>query len=394
MTAPAPIQGILAALWLPTDPEGRLWRAALAQNLAFLKSQGVHGVLALGSTGEFPRFELAQRLELLEAVAELAAPLPVIANISDLRPAAVAELGRCARRLGLPAVAIMAPTVFPLTQDDLLEHFLHAAEAAGLPTLLYNFPELTGTRLDLATIAAFAERAPMLGIKQSGKEFSYHEPLIRLGREKNFSVFSGADTRLPEVFALGARGCIGGLVNIAPELMVHIYRVCREGAPGEVTTAFERMKVIGSIIDRLTFPLNVAAGLEARGLAPGEPKALVSASSRALYAGIVSEGPARASRSGIWWRPSSPEARAPGLNPEHLPPVMRRCGDGHGAKLAGRPFPCNPGPPVLSPVFKYRSPRRRPGGRFVPAPYSAGREPAFSLIFYPVNLKFKLLLIK
>jgi 4-hydroxy-tetrahydrodipicolinate synthase len=293
MTSPVPNQGILAALWLPTDAEGRLWRSALAQNIAFLKSQGIHGILALGSTGEFPRFELAERLELLEAVAELAAPLPVIANISDIRPAAVAELGRCARRLGLPAVAIMAPTVFPLTQDDLLEHLLYAAEAAELPTLLYNFPELTGTRLDLPTVAAFADRAPMLGIKQSGKEFSYHEPLIRLGREKGFSVFSGADTRLPEVFALGARGCIGGLVNIAPELMVHIYRVCREGAAGEVTSAFDRLNIIGSIIDRLTFPLNVAAGLEARGLPAGEPKALVSQSSRALYTGIVDELRAR-----------------------------------------------------------------------------------------------------
>ncbi len=293
MNSLAPTQGILAALWLPTDNDGKLWRSALAQNLAFLKSQGVHGILALGSTGEFPRFELAQRLEMLATIAEVADPLPVIANISDIRPSAVAELGRAARRLGIPAVAIMAPLVFPLSQDDLLEHFLHAASSAGLPTLLYNFPELTGSRIDLETVSAFADRAPLLGIKQSGREFAYHEPLIRLGREKGFSVFSGADTRLPEVFALGASGCIGGLVNIAPEFMVHLYRVCRERIPGSVTTAFDRLNVVGATIDRLTFPLNVAAGMQARGLSVGEPKALVSARSRALYDGIVKDLGAR-----------------------------------------------------------------------------------------------------
>ena len=219
---PPPTKGIIAALWTPTDRDGNLLRAELAKNIGFLKHHGVHGILVMGSTGEFPHFSPDERMRVFELVAELAAPLPVIANLSDVRPRVVADLGRAARRLGLSAVTIMTPWFFPFTQSDLLAHFLRAADASGLPTMLYNFPERTGNRIDLETVAAFAERAPMLGIKQSGAEFAYHEPLIRLGREKNFVVFSGADTRLPEVFALGAAGCIGGLVNIAPELMVHL----------------------------------------------------------------------------------------------------------------------------------------------------------------------------
>jgi dihydrodipicolinate synthase/N-acetylneuraminate lyase len=284
-----PRRGILAALWLPTDADGRLLRADLERNLAFLKSHEISGVLALGSTGEFPQFEIEERKRALELVAELAAPLPVIANISDIRPRAVAELGRFAKRIGLPGVAIMTPGFFPSSQDDILAHFLHAADSSGLPTFLYNFPELTGTRVNLETVAQFADRANMAGIKQSGREFEYHRQLIALAKERKFSVFSGSDTRLPEVFGLGADGCIGGLVNIAPELMVHLYRVCREGRPGNVSPAFERLKEIGAIIDRLTFPLNVAAGMEARGLATGAPKAVVSSASQRIYQQIVAE---------------------------------------------------------------------------------------------------------
>lgn len=293
MSNPVPRKGALAALWLPTDSAGNLLVAELTRNLAFLKSHGVHGVLALGSTGEFPQFDLEQRKRALALIAELAAPLPVIANISDIRPHVVAALGRFARELGLPAVAIMSPGFFPSTQEDALEHFLHAADASGLPTFLYNFPELTGTRINLETVAAFADRAPMAGIKQSGGEFAYHKDLIALARERKFAVFSGADTRLPEVFALGADGCIGGLVNIVPDLMVHLYRVCREGAPGEIEPAQSRMQTIGRVIDRLTFPLNVAAAMEARGLATGSPKAIISERSREIYAGIVKELDAR-----------------------------------------------------------------------------------------------------
>lgn len=288
-TSTFPSEGILAALALPFDRDGRLKESALAAHLTWLRSCGIHGVLALGSTGEFPFLTLEQRIEALALVARHAAPLPVIANISDIRPDVVAALGRSARDLGLAGVAVMPPHFFPVAPADQLAFFEHAARAAELPVLLYNFPELTGNRIALETIAAFADRAPMAGIKQSGAEFGYHEALVALGREKRFSVFSGADTRLPEVFALGARGCIGGLVNLVPEYMVEQYHVFARGQAGGLEPTASRMKRVGAIIDRLKFPLNVAAGLTARGFDPGAPKSIISPETARVFAGVVEE---------------------------------------------------------------------------------------------------------
>jgi len=284
-----PSEGILAALTIPMDANGRLMKRALATHLSWLRAKGIHGVLALGSTGEFPRLNIEHRKAVLEAVAELAAPLPVIANISDINPAIVAELGRFARRLKLPGVAIMPPHFFPCSAADQLVHFEQAAEAAQLPVMLYNFPELTCNRISLDTIAAFADRQPMAAIKQSGGEFGYHTELIRLGKQKNFNVLSGADTRLPEVFKLGATGCIGGLVNIVPELMVEQFNVYRKGQPGKLEPTATHMREVGAIVDRLTFTLNVTAGVEARGFEVGVPKMVVSEASKKIYAGIVTD---------------------------------------------------------------------------------------------------------
>jgi 4-hydroxy-tetrahydrodipicolinate synthase len=281
--------GIFTAQWIPVDPAGRLDRASLAAHLEFEQQQGIAGVLALGSTGEFPHFSIAERKRVLEAVAECAAPLPVIANISDIRPAAAIELGRYAKSLGLPAVALMPPFFFPMSQADVLAFFLHVAEAVDLPVMLYNFPELCGKRIDLATIAAFADRAPMCAIKQSGGEFDYHRELIALGREKDYVVMSGADTRLPEVFALGAAGCTGGLVNIVPELMVDIYRCSAAGRPGDAAVSAARMVELGRVIDQLAFPPNVAAGLAARGFSPGASKSILSPTSQKLSVRIEAE---------------------------------------------------------------------------------------------------------
>ncbi|MEP7067566.1 MAG: dihydrodipicolinate synthase family protein, partial [Gemmatimonadota bacterium] len=199
------------------------------------------------------------------------------------------ELGRFAKSLGIPAVALMPPFFFPMSQDDVLAYFLHVAGAVDLPVMLYNFPELAGKRIDLPTIAAFADRASMCAVKQSGGEFAYHRELIALGREKNFVVMSGADTRLTEAFELGAAGCIGGLVNIVPELMLDIYHGCSAGRPQDAAVSAARMVEVGRVIDQLTFPPNVAAAIAARGYAPGVSKSMLSPVSRTLSARIEAE---------------------------------------------------------------------------------------------------------
>lgn len=284
-----PRTGVLAALWLPSHSDGTLNRVALTRHIGWLGKTGIHGVLALGSTGEFVRMTLREREEAVAAIVELAAPLPVLVNLSSIRLDEVIALGKASVRSGAAGAALMPPHFYPLSQPDVQEFFLRAAERIELPLYLYNFPELAGNRIDLETIARVADRAKLVGVKQSGGEFGYHRELVALGREKDFSVFSGADTRLPEVFALGASGAIGGLVNFVPELMVEIFRICHEGAAGEVAIPAARMREVGRIVDQMKFPHNVACGIAARGFEPGPPRTVLSAESVALSQKIVSE---------------------------------------------------------------------------------------------------------
>lgn len=281
--------GIYSAQWLPTAADGRLLRAALAEHLACERRAGIAGVLALGSTGEFPHFSVAERRDLLVALRTAAGSLPIIANVSDIRPRVAVELGRCARDLGCAAIALMPPMFYPLAPEDMLAYFLHVADAVGLPVMLYNFPELAGKRIDPDTVAAFAARAPLCAIKQSGAEFAYHRELVALGRALDFVVMSGADTRLPEAFALGAAGCTGGLVNLVPELMVAIHRGCAAGRPEEVALPAARMTELGRVLAPLAFPCNVGAGLAARGFEPGVSKSILSPASQALAARLTTE---------------------------------------------------------------------------------------------------------
>lgn len=282
-------EGIYCALWTPTGPDGELLERELRANLEFLLSKGVHGLLALGSTGEFLHLEIAQRKKYVETVLAGCDGLPVIVNISDIRPAAVAELGRFSRERNAAAVAILPPYFFPLAQSDLVEFFVRGGEAAQLPVFLYNFPERVGNRISLETIEAVATRIPLAGVKQSGSEFGYHRSLVELGQKKNFVVFTGSDTALPEAMALGVTGCVSGLANALPDLMRAVYDGVKMKVPGSELAAAGRMRQIGVLVDKLEFPLNVAAAIEARGLAQGSPKSVVSPQTRDRYQKLLGD---------------------------------------------------------------------------------------------------------
>lgn len=281
--------GVFCALWTPTDAAGHLLKDELKTNLEFIRRNGTHGILALGSTGEFLHLDLAARKHFLEQVMANAGSLRVLVNISDIRPGAVAELARFARTIGAEGVAILPPYFFPVSQADLTEFFVRAGEAAQLPVFLYNFPERTGNRISLETVAAVADRIRLAGVKQSGAEFEYHRPLAQLGREKNFVVFSGSDTHLPEAMELGAVGCVSGLSNAVPDLVVKIFQAVKAGQPGHASVVIERMRTIGTLVEQLEFPANVAAIMEARGLSPGHPKTIVSPATKARSDKLLAE---------------------------------------------------------------------------------------------------------
>ena len=282
-------QGILPALWSPTDTDGKVLGEELRNNVRFVIERGVHGLLALGSTGEFLQLDPGQWRRLLEITLETAGSLPVVVNISDIRPKIVAERAEFARNAGAAAVTVLPPYFFPVPQLDLVEFFVRAGEVAKLPLFLYNFPERTGNRIALETVAAVADRIELAGIKQSGAEFDYHKELISLGHEKGFVVVTGSDTRLEEAMNLGVAGCVSGLSNAVPELTVEIYNAVKQGDRARASIATQRMQSLGKLVERIEFPFNVSAIIEARGQSVGHPKTIVSTDTQSRYQTLVEE---------------------------------------------------------------------------------------------------------
>jgi dihydrodipicolinate synthase/N-acetylneuraminate lyase len=283
---PFAFEGIIPAIWTPTDADGALLKTEFRANIRFAISSGIDALLILGSTGEFIQLTVAQRKEVLERAIEAADGAPALVNISHTNPRAVAELAKHARTAGAAGVTLLPPWFYPLGDEDLVAFYAAAGAVSGLPLGIYNFPNLTGKRLTPELTRAIAKETQVTFLKQSGGNFDDHQGQIAVGRELGFKVLTGWDTCIPEAMGLGAKGCVGGLGNFVPEIMLKIHRLISMGRPAEAEAPAQLMKKIGAIVNTLEFPMNVAAAMEARGLNPGAPKQVMSATSKQRYAAL------------------------------------------------------------------------------------------------------------
>jgi dihydrodipicolinate synthase/N-acetylneuraminate lyase len=283
-----PLAGIFCAFWTPTNAQGEVLWSAFDDNLEFVLNAGVHGVMALGSTAEFPHFNVETRKRIIERIGTACGErgyLPVIANVSHVNCSRAIELARHAAGCGARVAAVLPPWFFPVEQRDLAEFFITIGRESGLPLGLYNYPEVCGKRIELETIRRVAETVRVAIVKQSGGEFAYHRELLALGAELKFQVLTGADTRLPEALELGCTGTVSGLSNAAADVLVAIHRRFKNGEDTRAHALF--MTAISEHIGALPFPLNVKAAIAARGFETGEPKNPVSRETEATYRNTV-----------------------------------------------------------------------------------------------------------
>jgi 4-hydroxy-tetrahydrodipicolinate synthase len=277
------LQGVIPAVWTPTDADGKLIREGLRKNVEAMKAAGVDSLLALGSTGEFIHLTIAQRKEVLEAVLEFAGSVPVLANISDVNPRTIADLGRHAKQSGAVGVSLLAPWFYPMSEDDLVAFFVSAGKAVDLPLTLYNFEAMTGKKLTPEIVQRIGAEVQIGGLKHSAGDLEEHKAFAEVGAELGFNVVTGWDTHMPEAMALGAKGCVSGLANVVPELIAGVCKMLASGRNEDVHEPAWQLRKIGEIVSALEFPLNVAAAMEARGREVGAPKSIMSTGTRIRY---------------------------------------------------------------------------------------------------------------
>jgi 4-hydroxy-tetrahydrodipicolinate synthase len=262
------LTGVLVALVTPMTHEGRVDEPAVERLVEHVIGGGVHGLLALGSTGETASLDERARRTVLEAVVKAAhGRVPVICGVAQSHVAAAGGEVRAARELGADAVLVAPPFYYPTDQAGVLAFYRELAAGADLPMMLYNIPQFTKVVAEPATVAALAREGTIQGIKDSSRDFEYFEGVCIATRDlPTFRIFTGSDTMLLASLAMGGAGTICGAGNVAPAMVVQIFEAYARGDIETARAAQDRLYEVVSAVRVGVFPLAIKAALHMMGI--------------------------------------------------------------------------------------------------------------------------------
>ncbi|HKW69114.1 MAG TPA: dihydrodipicolinate synthase family protein [Candidatus Dormibacteraeota bacterium] len=262
------LAGVLVALASPLERDGSVDEPAIDRLVSHVLTGGVHGLLALGSTGETAALDQPARRQVLRAVIAAAdGRVPVMCGVAQSTVAAARAEVRAASDLGADAVLVAPPFYYPMTQAGVLEFFRRIAEASPLPVFVYNIPQFTKVVIESATVSTLAREGSIAGIKDSSRDFEYFEGVRIATRDlQAFRLFTGSDTMLLASLAVGGAGTICGAGNVAPHWVVRIYEEFQAGDMTAARSSQDRLYKLVMALREGAFPLDIKAALDALGV--------------------------------------------------------------------------------------------------------------------------------
>jgi 4-hydroxy-tetrahydrodipicolinate synthase len=266
-----PLSGVFAALCTPIDALGRPDLVAFDRIVDFVTERGIEGVVIGGGTAEYPHFSVDERASLaVRAVQRMAGRGRVIVCVGTASIFSTLRLAREASESGCDALLLPMPYFFRYSQDDLISYCETVCRAVSSPVLLYNLPSFTNP-LEVSTALQLLGSIPnLVGLKDSSGQEENLKALATADKQRSFSLFVGDDDLLLSALRAGWDGVVSGIACFAPELIVAVYRSCREGHADQATANQASLdELIQRVIAGLPIPWGVRLGLAARGIASG-----------------------------------------------------------------------------------------------------------------------------
>jgi 4-hydroxy-tetrahydrodipicolinate synthase len=219
-------RGVFTVMITPLDTAGSVDIAALAAFTDWQIREGVHGLIPLGSTGEFLSLSEEERDGVARTVIEAAAGrVPVLIGTGAEDTRECVRLSLKAEQMGADGVMIIPPFYSTPTDDELVQHYRTVAEAISIPIMVYNNPATANVDLRPELVARIAEIQGCDYIKESTLEVTRVRDIIRHAGD-NMTVFGGILGF--ESFVMGAEGWVAVASNVAPGPMARIFELAAD----------------------------------------------------------------------------------------------------------------------------------------------------------------------
>jgi 4-hydroxy-tetrahydrodipicolinate synthase len=224
-------EGVLPAIITPfqRNPGMDVDLEGLRSNVEFLISQGVHGIVPCGSTGESATLSFEEHDQVIAAtIDQVNGRVPVLAGTGSNNTAEAVRLTRAAKDLGADGVLVISPYYNKPNRSGLIKHYYRLADL-DIPVVAYNVPGRTGQNLLPDLVAELAEHPGIVGIKEASGDIGQVSRIIEETLDLDFEVYSGDDNLTLPILSLGGGGVISVAANVQPARMVAMFDYFLEG---------------------------------------------------------------------------------------------------------------------------------------------------------------------
>lgn len=225
------LHGIVVPMVTPLTLNAEIDYKATDKLIEHLITGGVHGIFALGTTGEAQSLSAAQRESFVEFVGkQINGRVRYIVGVSDTSIADSVKLAAVAMRAGAEGVVATPPYYFAPSQDDMVAWFTALADASPVPVYLYNMPSHVKVNIEPQTAVRLASHPNIKGLKDSSHNMTYFQTLSHLTRDQDdFVLFVGPEEQTVQAVLLGGAGGVNGGANMFPDLYVKSYNAAVTG---------------------------------------------------------------------------------------------------------------------------------------------------------------------
>ena len=235
----------------------------------FVESQikaGIHGIVAVGTTGESASLKVEEHIEVIEhTVRFTAGRVPVVAGAGGNATHEAIALSKASENAGADALLHVTPYYNKPTQEGLFQHFEAITNECGLPIVLYNVPGRTACDMEAETVARLAELPRIAAIKEASADMKRASDIIRLCGNK-ITLLSGDDFTAFPLLALGGKGVISVVSNVVPERVVGMCNAANAGDWDKAKTYHYSFQALCELLFVESNPIPVKAAMNLIGM--------------------------------------------------------------------------------------------------------------------------------
>lgn len=269
---PNSFRGTYTVMITPFDASGAIDLAATANFVDWQIQSGIHGLVPLGSTGEFLSLTDDERSAVAKTVIDTAAGrVPVLIGTGAENTADVIRYSREAEAMGADGVMIIPPYYSTPTEDELFEHYRRIGEALSIPIMIYNNPATANVDLTPPIVGRLCQIDNVRYIKESTMDVTRIRDILEIcdGRMTVFGGIMGFES-----FLAGAEGWVAVGSNVMPRELADIFTLCADQRDIEGARAIYRQVLpLIRLVGGHRYVSASKAALAAMGRYVGEPRA-------------------------------------------------------------------------------------------------------------------------